>query len=148
VFVKMNVADFSQGGMTIEDAVDVAKVMAQNGICAIETSGGSSGVDMTPLGHSDNSKWTEGYFLDYAAAIKAEVTVPIILVGGLRDINMMEDVIAQGKADLIAMSRPFIIEPQLVKRWMEGDREPSHCISCDGCMDLYMKGEIVECIIA
>lgn len=147
VFVKMGVVDFCEGGLTIEDGVEVAKALSQNGISAIEISAGTPGPEMNALGATDGSKWTEGYLIDYAAAIKTNVEIPIILVGGLRDVNMMEDIVAQGKADLVAMSRPFIIEPQLIKRWMEGDREPSHCISCNGCMDLYMDGEIVECII-
>jgi 2,4-dienoyl-CoA reductase-like NADH-dependent reductase (Old Yellow Enzyme family) len=91
---------------------------------------------MNALGATNNSQWTEGYLSDYAAAIKAEVDIPVILVGGLRDIDMMEDSISQGDVDLVAMSRPFIIEPHLVKRWKEGEREPSHCIHCNGCMDL------------
>lgn len=146
VFIKMNVADFCEGGMVIDDAVEVAKIMAQNGISAIETSGGATGHDVTPLGHSEGSKWTEGYFMEYAAAIKEAVDVPVILVGGLRDMNMMERVLDQGKADLFSMSRPFIKDPTIIKRWTEGSREPSDCTSCNGCMDLYMEGETVECI--
>ncbi len=147
VFVKMGVVDFCEGGLAKEDGVEVAKALSQNGISAIETSAGTPGSEMNALGATNNSQWKEGYLIDYAAAIKAEVDVPVILVGGLREIDMMEDIISRGDADLVAMSRPFIIEPHLVKRWEEGDREPSHCISCNGCMDLYMEGETVECII-
>jgi len=147
VFVKMGVVDFCEGGLTKEDGVEVAKALFKNGISAIETSAGTPGSEMNALGATNNSQWKEGYLMDYAAAIKAEVDVPAILVGGLREIDMMEDIISRGDADLVAMSRPFITEPHLVKRWEEGDREPSHCISCNGCMDLYMEGETVECII-
>jgi len=146
VFIKMNVADFCEGGMVIDDAVEVAKIMAQNGIAAIETSGGASGHEVTPLGPAESSKWTEGYFMEYASAIKEAVDVPVILVGGLREMNMMEEILAQGKADLFSMSRPFIREPTIIKRWMEGNREPSDCTSCNGCMDLFTDGEAVECI--
>jgi len=146
VLIKMNVADFCEGGMVIDDAVEVAKIMAQNGIAAIETSGGASGHKVTPLGPVEDSKWTEGYFLEYASAIKAAVDVPVILVGGLREMNMMEEVLAQGKADLFSMSRPFIKEPAIIKRWREGNGEPSDCISCNGCMDLFTDGEAIECI--
>ena len=146
VLIKMNVADFCEGGMVIDDAVEAAKIMAQNGIAAIETSGGASGHEVTPLGPVEDSKWTEGYFLEYASAIKEAVDVPVILVGGLREMNMMEEVLAQGKADLFSMSRPFIKEPAIIKRWMEGNQEPSDCISCNGCMDLFTDGEAIECI--
>jgi len=147
VLIKMNVADFCKDGMVIDDAVEVAKIITKNGIAAIETSGGASGHDMTPLGPSEDSKWTEGYFLEYASAIKKAIDVPVILVGGLRDMNMMEEVLDQGKADLFSMSRPFIREPAIIKRWMEGSREPSDCIACNGCMDLFSEGEEIECIV-
>jgi 2,4-dienoyl-CoA reductase-like NADH-dependent reductase (Old Yellow Enzyme family) len=84
--------------------------------------------------------------MEYASAIKEAVDVPVILVGGLREMTMMEEVLAQGKADLFSMSRPFIREPEIIKRWMEGNGEPSDCISCNGCMDLFTEGEAVECI--
>ena len=147
VFIKMNVADFCDDGMTIDDAVEAVKIMTQNGIAAIETSGGASGHDVTPLGPVEDSKWSEGYFKEYASAIKEAVDVPVILVGGLRDMDMMEEVLDQGKADLFSMSRPFIKEPAIIKRWREGNREPSDCISCNGCMDLFTQGETVECIV-
>jgi 2,4-dienoyl-CoA reductase-like NADH-dependent reductase (Old Yellow Enzyme family) len=147
VFIKMNVADFCEGGMALSDAVHVSKILTGNGIAAIETSGGASGHEVTPLGPVDHEKWSEGYFMEYAEAIKAEVDVPVILVGGLRDPSMMARIIDQGKADLISMSRPFLNEPAIVKRWREGDLDPSGCISCNGCMDLLNQGEVVRCIL-
>ncbi len=49
--------------MVINDAVEVAKIMAQNGIAAIETSGGDNGHEVTPHGPAESLKWTEGYFM-------------------------------------------------------------------------------------
>ena len=146
VFVKINVADFCPGGMTVEDAIETARILVRNGIGAIETSGGAGGREMTALGPAKRSEWREGYFMEYAAAIKAAVDVPIILVGGLRSPEMMAEVISQGRADLAGMSRPFINEPQIVKRWQSGDYEPSACISCNGCMQLFNKGQAVRCV--
>lgn len=147
VFIKMNVSDFFDGGLTIETAAEQTKIMSQNGISAFETSGGTLGHEMSQFGHVDSSKWTEGYFMDYAAVIKSQIEVPVILVGGLRDPKMMENILAQGKADLFSMSRPYIREPGIVNRWERGDRTPSDCTSCNGCLDLLMEGEPVVCII-
>jgi 2,4-dienoyl-CoA reductase-like NADH-dependent reductase (Old Yellow Enzyme family) len=146
VFIKMNVSDFCDGGMTLDDAIVIAKILSRNGISAIETSGGTAGSDINQSGPTDPAKWTEGYFINYAAAIKAEAQVPTILVGGLRNPTMMDDVLRDGKADLVAMSRPFIMEPRIVKRWMEGNHEPSGCISCDGCIEVFLSGEPVHCV--
>ena len=146
LFIKMNVADFCEGGMTVNDAVEMVGVLSEQGVSAIETSGGGSGHDVTWLGPTDPAQWIEGYFTKYAAAIKAEVTVPVILVGGLRDAFAMEDCVLKSQADLVAMSRPFIREPQIVRRWMDGDTRPAECISCDGCFDAVRMGESVCCV--
>lgn len=146
VFIKMNVSDFIDGGMTLSDSVEVAKIISQNGIAAIETSGGMFGAKVTQAGPTDPSEWREGYFMEYAGTIKTAVQVPVILVGGLRNPSMMEGIIREGKADLVAMSRPFIKEPEIVKRWIDGDTSPSKCVSCDGCMDVYLSGKGVHCV--
>jgi len=146
VFVKMNVADFCKGGMIVDEAIEMARIMTEHGVFAIETSGGGSGHDVTWLGPADPAQWFEGYFAKYAAAFKAELAVPVILVGGLRDVISMEDYVSRNLTDLVAMSRPFIKEPQIVRRWMDGDIRPAECVSCNGCLDVVKKGESVHCI--
>ncbi len=147
VFIKMNVSDFFDRGLTVETAAEQARIMAEHGIAAFETSGGTLGHEMSQFGHVDEAHWTEGYFQDAAAVIKSRVKVPVILVGGIRDIAMAEEIVEQGKADLVSMSRPLIKEPGIVRRWMDGDRRPSDCINCNGCLDLLMKGDPVVCVI-
>jgi 2,4-dienoyl-CoA reductase-like NADH-dependent reductase (Old Yellow Enzyme family) len=146
VFIKMNISDFFEGGLTAEIAAEQAKILSENGISAFETSGGTLGHEMSQFGDVDPSKWTEGYFQDYASIIKSQVKVPVILVGGLRDPAMMMNVIKEGKADLLSMSRPFIREPEIVQRWINGDMRPSDCTNCNGCLDLLMKGDPVVCV--
>ena len=147
MLVKMNVSDFSKEGLFLEDAVEVAKTLSNHGIDAIETSGGASGQAVTWLGAVDDSKWVEGYFADYGAFIKKAVNVPIILVGGLRDLKMMETLVREKKADLVAMCRPFIREPRILERWRNGDLAPSDCSSCNGCLDLVLGGRPLQCIL-
>jgi 2,4-dienoyl-CoA reductase-like NADH-dependent reductase (Old Yellow Enzyme family) len=147
VLVKMNVSDFSKEGLFLVDAVEVAKTLSNHGIDAIETSGGASGQAVTWLGAADDSKWVEGYFADYGAVIKKAVNVPIILVGGLRNLKMMETLVWEGKGDLVAMSRPFIREPRILERWRSGDLAPSDCSSCNGCLDLVLGGHPLQCIM-
>jgi 2,4-dienoyl-CoA reductase-like NADH-dependent reductase (Old Yellow Enzyme family) len=54
-----------------------------------------------------------------------------------------EDILQKNDADLISLSMPLIIEPDLQKKWMKG-KELSDCISCNGCMR-FMKLEYVKC---
>ena len=58
---------------------------------------------------------------------------PLILVGGMRKVADMESIISTNRADFVSLSRPFIREPNLVKRIRKGASEVS-CISCNRCL--------------
>jgi 2,4-dienoyl-CoA reductase-like NADH-dependent reductase (Old Yellow Enzyme family) len=45
------------------------------------------------------------------------------------------------------MARPFIREPDLAKRWQDGDRSPAHCISCNGCFKPGLKEGGIYCVV-
>ena len=77
----------------------------------------------------------EGYTVSYAEYIKSLNPNKIIAsVGGHRTFNEMEKVILRGQADMISMSRPFLREPDLVKKFMEGKIKKVACTSCGECI--------------
>jgi len=76
----------------------------------------------------------EAYFAEAARALKAAVDVPVILVGGLRSLSVMEHVVATGAADLVALSRPLICERDLVNRLRAGEAK-AVCSSCNACFN-------------
>lgn len=123
VAVKLNSSDFQKGGFGHEDSVEVAKMMEAEGVDFIEISGGTFEAP-TAYQHSAKSQSTvarEAYFLDYAAAIKAAITIPLMVTGGFRSANVMEDAIADGKTDLIGMGRPFIADPGFAVKLLAGE---------------------------
>jgi 2,4-dienoyl-CoA reductase-like NADH-dependent reductase (Old Yellow Enzyme family) len=146
VMIKMNVSDFREDGMTVDGALEVAEILSRGGICAIEPSCGGAGASYSPSGPITKDEWREGFLIEYAARIRKAVDVPIMVVGGMRDLNMMEEVVVSGKADLISMCRPFIREPDLIKRWLSGDRSPSKCNSCDGCLRATERRKKLRCV--
>jgi len=75
----------------------------------------------------------EAYYRPFARAAKAAVDIPVILVGGLRSTQVMNDVIASGDADFLAMARPFVREPDLVNTIAQGRRGAVDCVSCNIC---------------
>ena len=84
------------------------------------------------------SESREGYFLYYAQALKKKVTIPVMLVGGLRTPEVMARVVSSDGADLLSMSRPLIREPYLVRRWKNGKQDKAACISCNQCFENWM----------
>jgi hypothetical protein len=59
----------------------------------------------------------------------------VILVGGNRNIERLEEIVRQGKVDFVALCRPLIREPDLPNRWQEGrGGKTTRCISCNSCI--------------
>lgn len=133
VLAKINCDDFMDQGLTFKECKYVCKMLKEAGLSAVEISGGSrlsranEGVirKVTPD--------TESYFVQYAAEIAEDMDIPVICVGGHRDINKLTDIINQTKIQYLSLSRPFIREPELINRWASGDRTPAKCISCTKC---------------
>jgi 2,4-dienoyl-CoA reductase-like NADH-dependent reductase (Old Yellow Enzyme family) len=147
VMVKINAEDFLADGMTMEEMIRVAHMLEDRGIDAIEMSGGTfeSGKFTPSRVGTSSSPGKEVYYREAAAAFKKEIKTPLILVGGFLSFQKAEDVVASGLADYIALSRPLIREPRLVKRWAGGDRSKATCISCNQCFATLLLEEALHC---
>jgi 2,4-dienoyl-CoA reductase-like NADH-dependent reductase (Old Yellow Enzyme family) len=67
-------------------------------------------------------------------SIKKAVNIPVILVGGITKLEEIEDLIDNYKFDAISMSRPLIIESDLVNKFKTGRQTQSRCIQCNFCI--------------
>jgi 2,4-dienoyl-CoA reductase-like NADH-dependent reductase (Old Yellow Enzyme family) len=74
------------------------------------------------------------YNLDAATVIKKAVHIPVIVVGGITNMNEIETIINQNKSDLVSMCRPFILEADLVNKFKTGKQTQSKCIQCNFCI--------------
>jgi len=159
ILIKMNVDDFLEGGINLNESRKIAERLSKVGFAAIETSGCMWEVmtrskeelgwepAMVPESRINiRSKDKEAYFLPYAREIKKVINVPLILVGGIRSLDMIEKILAEGSADFVALSRPLIRQPDLPNRWLKGiGGLTADCISCNGCVGSLMAGS-VRCI--
>ena len=90
----------------------------------------------------------EGYNLEAAKMIKPVMgDIPLILVGGLRNKALMEEIIGKKYVDLISMARPFIREPLLVKNFKEGKQDKAACISCNRCLAAIPNNFPIRCYV-
>ena len=148
VMIKINASDFDGGvGLAPEDSLWVCKRLSDMGIDAIELSGGifASG-ELMPARVGITSPGKEAYFRDYAKQFRPHLKCPLILVGGLRSLNVMEDIYREGSAQFFSISRPLISEPDIIKRWQSGDRKKARCISCNKCMGAASKEGKFYCV--
>ena len=147
VLVKINCQDFIENGLQAEDSVQTAKMLVENGIDAIELSGGVLvGGKLSPSRMGIKSEGKEAYFQNEARSFKSQIDVPLILVGGNRSIQVAEHLIDEGVADYISLSRPLIREPGLINRWQSGDLSRATCLSDNMCFGPAMKGEGIYCL--
>ncbi len=135
VLIKINSADFDGAGLTFKDSSWVCKRLSEMGIDAIELSGGVQAAgELAAARQNINTMDKEAYFKGFAKELKSLISCPLLLVGGIRSLEVIESLYKEGCADFFSLSRPLISEPGLIKRWKEGDRRRARCISCNKCL--------------
>jgi 2,4-dienoyl-CoA reductase-like NADH-dependent reductase (Old Yellow Enzyme family) len=145
VLLKINAQDFLPGGLSADDAIAVAAVLAEAGIDAIELSGGTRFSGKRT--HVRTTRDDEVFYLQEAKAYKKSITAPLMLVGGIRSFEVAERLVDEGTTDYVSLSRPLIREPDLIHRWRSGDLRKSACISDNGCFKPGLAGEGIYCVV-
>lgn len=147
VLAKLNGADNLAGGLELPEAAEVARLLDQAGIDALEISSGTpASRPGAPIRRHIDHPGDEAYNLPLAKAIKAVVGCPVMVVGGFRSPAVCEAAL-QGDADFISLARPLIREPDLANRWHSGDRARAACISCNACFIPAFKEGGIYCVV-
>ncbi|MEX0302348.1 MAG: oxidoreductase [Leisingera sp.] len=122
VAVKLNSSDFQKGGFDHAESARVAVMLEAEGVDFIEISGGNfeEPKAYTHAKKSGSTQMREAYFLEYAAAIKAALGIPLMVTGGFRSASVMNGAIDSRQTDLIGMGRPFITEPGFAAKMLSG----------------------------
>lgn len=143
VFVKMNASDFVAGGLETEEMIAIGALLQEAGVDAVEMSGGTpASGKKNPIRAKDDSVWYEAA----AAQWKETLDLPLILVGGIRDLATAKRLLDDQVTDGVALSRPLLREPDLPGRWKKGEAKAATCVSCNRCLLALRKGEAVQCL--
>lgn len=124
VSVKLNSADFQHGGLGEDESLDVALALHEAGIDLLEISGGNYEAPAMTGVVQDSTRTREAYFLRYAESLRARTTMPLMLTGGVRTRDFIDDVLAQGAVDVIGLGRPFAVRPAIAADLLSGTSEP------------------------
>jgi len=133
VAVKLNSDDFRKGGFSNEECLQVVKWLNDEKIDLLEISGGTYEQPRL-LGHTgaadsvkdeqpaqrESTKKREAYFLNYARAIREVATMPLMVTGGFRSREAMEEALSDGVCDVIGLGRPLCTHPDTPKQLMNG----------------------------
>ena len=133
ISVKLNSADFQRGGFDFDESLQVAKWLEQASVDLIEISGGTYeqprllNLDgMEPVEEQSiaaSTRAREAYFVDFAEAMHKEVSIPLMVTGGLRRLDAMKLALESGAADMIGIGRPMCVMTDAPAQLLSGVKE-------------------------
>lgn len=135
VMIKITCTDFTEGGFSFDDCLTFCKMLEEKGIDCIEISGNIHGKAEKMTGYEFDGHFIskDGYFIEYGKIIADKVNVPVYVTGGFRSPEYMDKILSETNISGFGISRPFIAEPDLVKRWILGDTKKAKCVHCSKC---------------
>ena len=119
VGLKLNSADFQKGGFDENDSIQVVQKMSELGIDFIEISGGNY-ESPAMMSTKASTKQREAFFIDYAEKARKVSQVPLIITGGFRSEQAMNDALNSGHLDFIGIARPLALMPDLPNKIKNG----------------------------
>lgn len=102
--VRISATDWAAGGTTVDEAVEIARALKAAGVDVIDVSSGEVVADQRPV-------YGRMFQAPFADRVRNEAGVPTIAVGAISDADQVNGIIASGRADLCAISRPYLAEP-------------------------------------
>jgi len=136
VLIKMHCDDeWGENGLTVEESLWLAKELEKRGIDAIEFSGGNIDPETGNSALKTKLHKTEkqSYYRDQVTQIAEQLNIPVILVGGNRNIGLMEEILNNSNILHFSLSRTLHSEPDLPKKWMKDPDKKPRCVSCNNC---------------
>src|SRR5262249_7802172 len=146
VVYRLSVEDFFPGGLPFGEGRQIAAWAADAGADALHVTAGhyrslpSAQVVLPPMTFPDAT------FLDFAAAVKKIVRVPVSAVGRLGDPAIAPQAVASGKTDFVALGRPLIADPQWVAK-LRREEPIRRCLACNTCINEMRGGARVGCVV-
>jgi NADPH2 dehydrogenase len=110
---RFGASDFMQGGLALDEACRIAPMLVRAGVNMLDVSGGLCGSRPGDL------KDMPGFFVPLAQSIKSVVDVPVIAVGGITDAIFANSIISEGKADMVAVGRALLKNPNWAQEALE-----------------------------
>jgi len=175
VLAKMNVADGTRRGASVEDGVITARALEAAGADMLVLSGGRN-VESTwfmfgsRMNRSELSavlkqqgewltaymmkaaassepdiQFREMYFLEYSRKIRAAVDLPLAYLGGIKSLANAEQAVAEG-FECVVLARALLHDPALVNKFRSGERVESGCDNCNGCVAYIYHPAGTRCI--
>lgn len=148
IIYRISTDEFVDGGLTSQDTCEFCKHLVAAGVNAVHCSGGAY---QTACRIIQPAPEAVALYADNAAAIKQAIgeSVPVMVAGRIKDYDVAESILEDGKADFIVMGRALLADPEVVHKMEEGRFDDiRRCLSCNqACIDKLFVGLPIGCMI-
>jgi len=144
VIFRLTAQESREGGYSAQDAWVYAQMAVSAGADAIHVTAGTYDDDKDNIDPTVSPQsFPQGWLIPYTHTLKSKVNVPVIAVGVIREPQAADDILAQGRADFIALGRPLLADTEWPLKALEGRVEDiRHCCSCLHCIDTFFRSEV------
>lgn len=145
IIYRLSMLDLVEGGSTWEEVVQLAKAIEAAGATIINTGIGWHESRVPTIG----TVVPKAGFAWVTKKMMGEVNIPLITTNRINMPDVAEQVLADGNADMVSMARPFLADPELVLKSIEGrPEEINTCIACNqACLDHTFTMQVSSCIV-
>ena len=142
---KISAQEFVPGGLNVDESIELLKLIVPAGVDIVQVSAGN---DATPEWICQPMFMEKACLADSAAKIKHALQIPVMTVGRINDPLLAEEIIREGRADLVCMGRGLLADPEMPKKAKEGRLDDIRiCIACNTCMESIFRRGRVECLV-
>jgi len=143
--VRLNIDDFTEKGLKIPEAQQIAAMLEESGVDIINC---SAGIYESGLNCIEPAYYNDGWRIYLAEAIKKKVSIPVMAGGIVRKPAMAEKIIAENKADFVFIARSLLADSQWVNKARTGNSQAIRpCILCNNCIGSHYKGYSISCTV-
>jgi 2,4-dienoyl-CoA reductase-like NADH-dependent reductase (Old Yellow Enzyme family)/thioredoxin reductase len=146
IIVRLNATDYVEGGLLLEDVLQIARELQQLDINALSITSGTMCESVPFCLYPTGTP--KAHLLPMAAHIRDAVRLPVIVAGRIRTPAVARTALDAGQTDLVGLGRPFLADPDWVKKAQAGDEEAILlCAAChQGCLAQLRQGEGTHCM--
>jgi 2,4-dienoyl-CoA reductase (NADPH2) len=145
IVFRLSMLDLIPGGSTWEEVVQLAKLLEKEGVTIINTGIGWHEARIPTIA----TMVPRAAYSFVTQKLKSEVNIPLITTNRINMPQIAENVLSEGKADMVSMARPFLADPEIVNKSEQGrEDEINTCIGCNqACLDHVFKNKLTSCLV-
>jgi 2,4-dienoyl-CoA reductase-like NADH-dependent reductase (Old Yellow Enzyme family)/thioredoxin reductase len=146
VTIRISADEYLDDGLKYDEVKEICKLVEKAGCAAISLTAGS----YDSIEYCIQPMFVEkGFLVPFSEKLKKEVSLPIIVAGRLNDAKLIEDIIENEKADMVAIGRGIIADEDLIIKMRENRFDDiKYCVACNqGCIDNVLQGQGINCLV-